>query len=272
MIALIGGLVIGLCLGLLGSGGSILTVPLLVYLLGHDPKVAIGESLAIVGGIALLAAIRPVIRRDVDWTSVVFFGVPGILGTVMGVWGSRWISGPVQLLIFAVVMLVAAVIMFRGGDRSSDQAPRRDTNRDRGLLVLEGVFVGVLTGIVGVGGGFLIVPALVMLARLPMRTAVGTSLLIIAAKSGAGFLQAMSQSTETPGSIDFVVVGTFLLFGGLGGVLGGMIGTRLPQRRLRRLFAVFLLVAGAAIIAVEASAILSGPENDEQAASSNDAA
>lgn len=272
MIALIGGLVIGLCLGLLGSGGSILTVPLLVYLLGHDPKVAIGESLAIVGGIALLAAIRPVIRRDVDWTSVVFFGIPGILGTVMGVWGSRWISGPVQLLIFALVMLIAAVIMFRGGDRSSEEAPGRRSNRDRGLLVVEGVFVGVLTGIVGVGGGFLIVPALVMLARLPMRTAIGTSLLIIAAKSGAGVFQAMSQSAEISGAIDFAVVGTFLLFGGLGGVLGGMIGTRLPQRRLRRIFAVFLLVAGVAIIAIEASAILGGPENDEQAASSNDAA
>ncbi len=272
MIALVGGMAIGLCLGLLGSGGSILTVPILVYLLGHDPKAAIGESLAIVGGIALLAAIRPMIRREVDWMSVVFFGLPGILGTVAGVWGSRWIAGPVQLLIFAVVMLAAAGLMFRGGGRASEESQRSRSNRDRGLLVLEGSFVGVLTGIVGVGGGFLIVPALVLLARLPMRTAVGTSLLIIAAKSGAGFLQAMNQSSEATGTMDFKVVGAFLLLGGVGGLLGGLIGARLPQRRLRRIFAVFLMVAGLAILVIEGSAMLAVTSGNEQAASTSDAA
>ena len=272
MIALIGGMAIGLCLGLLGSGGSILTVPILVYLLGHDPKAAIGESLAIVGGIALLTAIRPMMRREVDWMSVVFFGLPGILGTVAGVWGSRWIAGPIQLLIFAVVMLVAAGLMFRGGSRSSDETPRGRSNREHWLLVVEGMFVGVLTGIVGVGGGFLIVPALVLLARLPIRTAIGTSLLIIAVKSGAGFLQAMNQSSEVTGTMDFKVVGGFLLLGGVGGLLGGLIGTRLPQQRLKRVFAVFLMIAGVAILVIEGSAMFAAADPNEQAASLNDAA
>ena len=127
--SIIGGLLIGLCLGLLGSGGSILTVPLLVYLLEHDPKSAVGESLAIVGGIALIAAIRPCLQRRIDWPSVVLFGIPGVGGTVVGVWGSQFISGEIQLLIFAVVMLLAAGLMLRGG-KTSDEAPTDRTPRD----------------------------------------------------------------------------------------------------------------------------------------------
>ena len=155
MIAVAGGLVIGLCLGLLGSGGSILTVPLLVYLLDHEPKAAIAESLAIVGGIALVASIRPMLKRDVDWTSLVLFGIPVVLGTVAGVWCSQWISGVVQLVVFSIVMLVAAAMMLRGrrgGD--AEKAPTDRTRRDRVILVVEGLVVGALTGIVGVGGGF----------------------------------------------------------------------------------------------------------------------
>ena len=183
MLEAFGGMLIGVCLGLLGSGGSILTVPLLIYLLGHEPKPAIAESLAIVGGIAFIAAIGPTLRRRVDWASVLFFGIPALAGTVGGVWVSQFMSGAWQLAIFAVVMMLAAVLMFRGGGEGAteDRPPR--TRRDLALAVAEGVGVGVLTGIVGVGGGFLIVPALVLLARLPMRIAVGTSLVIIALKS-----------------------------------------------------------------------------------------
>ena len=115
MLEALGGMLIGVCLGLLGSGGSILTVPLLIYLLGHEPKPAIAESLAIVGGIAFIAAIGPTLRRRVDWASVAFFGIPALAGTVGGVWVSQFMSGAWQLAIFAVVMMLAAVLMFRGG-------------------------------------------------------------------------------------------------------------------------------------------------------------
>lgn len=255
MIAVAGGLVIGLCLGLLGSGGSILTVPLLVYLLDHEPKAAIAESLAIVGGIALVASIRPMLKRDVDWTSLVLFGIPGVLGTVAGVWCSQWISGVVQLVVFSIVMLVAAAMMLRGrrgGD--AEEAPTDRTRRDHVILVVEGLVVGALTGIVGVGGGFLIVPALVLLGRLPMRLAVGTSLLIIAIKSGAGFAQSIGQMEAD--ALNLQTIGIFVLLGGVGSFAGNAIGGRIPQRRLKQVFAVFLLVMGVVILATEGRELL----------------
>ena len=253
--SIIGGLLIGLCLGLLGSGGSIITVPLLVYLLEHEPKAAIGESLAIVGGIALIAAIWPGIQRRIDWPSVVLFGIPGVGGTVVGVWSSQFISGEMQLLIFAVVMLLAAVLMLRGG-KTSDEAPTDRTPRDFVLLTLEGLFVGVLTGVVGVGGGFLIVPALVLFGRLPMKMAVGTSLLIIALKSGAGFLKSLDQLTTDADAMNLSVVATFILIGGVGSVIGGSLGSRIPQQRLKQIFAVFLLVMASFILIREGGTLL----------------
>ena len=253
--SIIGGLLIGLCLGLLGSGGSILTVPLLVYLLGHDPKSAIGESLAIVGGIALIAAIRPCLQRRIDWPSVLLFGVPGVGGTVIGVWGSQFISGEMQLLIFAVVMLLAAGLMLRGG-KTSDEPPTDRTPRDFILLVLEGLFVGVLTGVVGVGGGFLIVPALVLFGRLPMKMAVGTSLLIIAFKSGAGFLKSLDQLTTDVDAMNLSVVTTFIVIGGVGSLIGGSLGSRLPQHRLKQIFAIFLFVMAGFILIREGGALV----------------
>lgn len=255
MIAVVGGLVIGLCLGLLGSGGSILTVPLLVYLLDHEPKAAIAESLAIVGGIALLGSIRPMLRRDVDWTSFVLFGIPGVLGTIGGVWLSQWISGILQLVVFSIVMLVAAGLMLRGrrGD-DAEEAPPDRTRRDHVVLIVEGLSVGALTGIVGVGGGFLIVPALVLLGRLPMRIAVGTSLLIIAVKSGAGFAKSLGQLE--PDALHLQTIGLFILLGGAGTLVGNVIGGRIPQRRLKQVFAVFLLVMGVVILTTEGAELL----------------
>lgn len=255
MIEALGGIVIGLCLGLLGSGGSILTVPVLVYLLQHDPKVAIAESLAIVGGIALVGAIEPALRRRIDWPSVVFFGIPGIGGTVLGAWLAQHLGGVVQLLLFAIVMLLAAGLMFRGR-REEDEPPRDRTARDHLLIVLEGLGVGALTGVVGVGGGFLIVPALVLLGRLPMRVAVGTSLLVIALKSGAGFLEYHGQLVEAGTPVAWGTIAVFVAFGAAGTLVGGVIGGRLPQRRLKQVFAVFLVVMGAAILVKESSALL----------------
>jgi uncharacterized membrane protein YfcA len=241
-LALLGALFIGLALGLLGSGGSILTVPVLVYLLGEHPKQAIAESLLIVGGIALLGAIPFALRGLVDWRNVLFFGLPGMAGTYLGAWLSQFVSGQVQLLTFALVMILAAYFMAR-------PAPLRPTQkRQAWKIVLEGTAVGALTGFVGVGGGFLIVPALVLLGGLPMHLAVGTSLLIIALKSFAGFYKYLHLLPAQGLSVNFTVAGLFLLVGTLGSLLGGRLAVRLPQASLKRGFALFLVVMGAYMV------------------------
>lgn len=242
-LALLGALLIGLSLGLLGSGGSILTVPVLVYLLGEHPKQAIAESLLIVGGIALLGAIPYALRGLVDWRNVLFFGLPGMAGTYLGAWLSQFVSGQVQLLTFALVMILAAYFMAR-------PTPLRPAHkRQAWKIVLEGTAVGALTGFVGVGGGFLIVPALVLLGGLPMHLAVGTSLLIIALKSFAGFYKYLHLLPAQGLSVNFTVAGLFLLVGALGSLLGGRVAVRLPHEALKRGFTLFLVVMGVYIVA-----------------------
>lgn len=149
LFAWLGAALIGISLGLLGSGGSILTVPVLVYLAGEPDKVAIAESLAIVGGIALAGSIPYAARRSVDWRSVLYFGIPGMAGTYAGAALSRFLPGPVQLALFALVMLSAAVMMFRQEQDRSDEHARHAAWK----IILEGTGVGIITGLVGVGGG-----------------------------------------------------------------------------------------------------------------------
>lgn len=254
---LIGGLLIGACLGLLGSGGSILTVPVLVYMLGHEAKPAIAESLAIVGLIAAVGSIRPIRRGCVDWRSVVFFGVPAMGGTVIGAWLAAWVSPYVQLLTFAVVMVAASIAMLRQASRrASPDTPHRRRAGVLGfaLIATEGIAVGALTGFVGVGGGFLVVPALVMLGGLSMPVAVGTSLVIIAVKSGSGFAKYM---TQLEGQIDWGTIGLFAVIGAVGSVAGSALGGRLDERVLKRVFAIVVLVMGGAIAAVEVGKLVS---------------
>ncbi len=249
----LGGLVVGGCLGLLGSGGSILTVPVLVYLLGHEPKAAIAESLAIVGAIAAVGSIGPIRRRRVDWRSVGFFGVPAMAGTVLGAWLGAGVTPIVQLLTFAAVMVAAAIAMLRPPRLDAAAAPRRRGRAGLARIVGEGLAVGALTGFVGVGGGFLVVPALVMLGGLPMAVAVGTSLVIIAIKSASGFAEYLA-TLETP--IDAFTVGLFAAIGSVGSVVGSHLGSRIDERRLKRIFAVAVLLMGAAIAAVEIASLL----------------
>ncbi|WP_105317653.1 sulfite exporter TauE/SafE family protein [Thermus tenuipuniceus] len=244
-LALLGALLIGLSLGLLGSGGSILTVPVLVYLLGEAPKQAIAESLLIVGGIALLGALPYALRGLVDWRNALLFGLPGMGGTYLGAWLSRFVSGEVQLLAFASVMLLAAYFMAR----PAPAHPQAKGKRQAWKIVLDGISVGALTGFVGVGGGFLIVPALVLLGGLPMHLAIGTSLLIIALKSFAGFYKYLHLLPAYGLSVNYAVAGLFVLVGTLGSFLGGRLAVRLPQEGLKRGFALFLVVMGVFIVA-----------------------
>ena len=246
LLTLFGALAIGLSLGLLGSGGSILTVPVLHYLVGQPEKLAIGGSLLVVGLIAVAAAVPYAFSRQVDWRNVAWFGLPGMAGAWLGATLARWVPGPVQLGLFALVMLVAAWRMLRGGVvQRPDHEPRRLA------VVAGGIGVGALSGLVGVGGGFLIVPALVLLAGVPMASAVGTSLAVIALNSFTGFLKYLGVLQQQSLELDWRVLLTVAGIGMIGSFAGHRLGRRLPQATLRRLFGVFLVVMGL-FIAVDA--------------------
>lgn len=240
-----GALLIGFCLGLMGSGGSIVTVPVLTWVLGQAEKVAIAGSLAIVGLISLVAAIPYARERLIDYRSGLLFGVPGMAGAYVGAGASRYVSGGTQILVFSAVVLLAAASMLRPG-----RAPAAGAGQPRPapLVAALGLIVGVVTGFVGVGGGFLIVPALTFLGGLPMRRAVGTSLLIIATTSSTGFLKHRTVLAEFGLELDWRVIATFSALGITGSLLGKVMGDKIPQSGLRRAFAGFLLAIGAFIL------------------------
>lgn len=242
-IAWLGAIAIGLALGLLGSGGSIITVPVLVYLVGQPGKIAIAGSLGVVGAIALIGALQNAWRGRVVWRSVLWFGLPGMAGTWAGAWLSGYVSGALQLVVFALVMLAASVMMFRRADYRPGQAPR-----PLALVVVDGLGVGALTGFVGVGGGFLIVPALVLLGGLGMHAAVGTSLAIIAMNALTGFAKHLQVLDAQGLALDWPVLATFVLLGAAGSVVGSHYAVRVPQATLRRVFAVFLVLMAAFIL------------------------
>lgn len=259
MWTILGALLIGLALGLLGSGGSILTVPVLVYLLGHEPKAAIAESLAIVGGIAIAGAVPYGRLRLIDWRNAIFFGAPGMVGTYGGAWLARFVPATAQLLLFALVMLFAAWMMFRQRLTSDEASEQTRPRHALWKIAIEGLAVGILTGLVGVGGGFLIVPALVLLGGLPMRLAVGTSLVVIAAKSFAGFVKYVDVLSELGTSLDWITIGWFIAIGIVGTMLGNWLGARINQRMLQRLFAVFLVFMAGFVLSQEIPKVLSPP-------------
>lgn len=265
--AIVGALLVGLSLGIYGSGGSILTVPILIYLLHHSDKVAIAESLAIVGGIALISALPYAKQKYVVWRTALIFGVPGMAGTYGGAWIAAFVPGSVQLFVFAGVMLLAALQMWRRASRSA--GPGADVPHEpRAVfkIMLDGLGVGVLTGFVGVGGGFLIVPALVILGGLTMRRAVATSLVIIALNSGAGFWKYLSVLDGLEVGVDWGTIGLFVLLGVVGSFAGNALNTKLNQRALQRGFAIFLVVMAGFIVFKETASLLANPEQPAAAA------
>jgi uncharacterized protein len=240
----LGAALVGLALGLLGSGGSTLTVPILVYVVGLEEKTAIASSLAIVGSVALAGGLLAVARGRVDRRSVLWFGLPGMAGTALGAELARFVPGALQLVVFALFMLGAATLMWRGGVAVED-APRRSAWK----LALDGVGVGAATGFVGIGGGFLIVPALVVVGGLPMSLAVGTSLILIAMNAFVGFWRYLPTLAALGLSLDRGVLAAFIAVGATTSLLGNHLGGRLPQRRLRRLFAASLVGLGLFVLA-----------------------
>lgn len=234
---------VGVSLGLLGSGGSILTVPILIYLLGQPDKVAIAGSLAIVGAISLIAAVPHALRRQIDWRSVVLFGVPGMVGAWGGAYLAHFVSGSFQLVLFGLVMLLAAGLMLLPAS-----AQARATRQAWWIVGAEGLAVGVVTGLVGVGGGFLIVPALVLLGGLPIHVAVGTSLVIIALKSCVGILEYLQVLQGAGLTLDWTVIAMFSAVGIVGSLLGGRLGLRMSRTVLQRVFAALLLLTSVFIL------------------------
>lgn len=260
--AIAGALVVGLSLGIFGSGGSILTIPVLVYLLGHDSKIAIAESLAIVGSIALVGSGRFARSHLVDWRMAFLFGLPGMGGTYLGAFLASLVTGSVQLLVFGTIMLLASYMMWKrskGGladaGEDSEQAPARHFLKS----MRDGAVVGVVTGFVGVGGGFLIVPALVILGGLTMRRAVGTSLVIISMNAAIGFVKYLQVLSDLGGRVDWTTIGIFAVVGIIGSLIGKSLNTRINQAALQRGFAVFLVVMALFVIAREAPSAFGTP-------------
>jgi hypothetical protein len=244
MIGYLLAVLVGLSLGLLGGGGSILTVPILVYAINMPTKLAIALSLAVVGVTSLVGVISHLKNKNVDFKIALIFGPFAMLGTFAGAKISQFISGQTQLILFAVIMIIAAFFMFKGrkGGQNEDSSKARNT-KDYFLLALQGVFVGVITGLVGVGGGFLIVPALVLLARSPMKKAVGTSLLLIALNSLTGFIGYLEQ-TEVP----WMFLLKFSSFSVVGIFIGSYLVRFVNQNTLRKGFAIFLVFMGVFIL------------------------
>jgi uncharacterized membrane protein YfcA len=240
--ALVGALAIGL--SLLGSGGSILTVPVLHYLLGQPEQAAIGGSLLVVGLIAAFAAIPYALARQIAWRDVLWFGVPGMAGAWLGASVSHGIPGVYLLSGFAAAMFIAAWRMLTAGPLAGST----DTARPRRIAVVAGgLGVGLLSGLVGVGGGFLIVPALVLLAKVPMARAVGTSLAVIAINSFTGFVKYFGVLDANGIELDLPVLLVVAGVGIAGSFAGSRLGRHMPQQALRRIFGAALLALAASI-------------------------
>lgn len=247
---------IGISLGMIGGGGSILTVPVLVYLFSIEPTLATAYSLFIVGTTALVGGIRSALGKKVDFRTAIVFAIPSFiavfltrrylipvipdqLGTIAGFLITKDMA---IMVFFALIMLIAAFSMIRENGKGGEETGLVQYNYP--MIVLEGIVVGMLTGIVGAGGGFLIIPALVLFAKLPMKKAVGTSLIIIAVKSLIGFLGDIGSGS----AIDY----SFLILISLIAILGIFIGIYLSKfissKKLKVAFGWFVLVMGAYIM------------------------
>jgi uncharacterized membrane protein YfcA len=236
---------IGVSLGLLGGGGSILAVPVIVYVARVDVHAAIGMSLAVVGATALAAALGHARARRVDPRAAALFGGTGMLGAPLGAQATHAVAPRALMLLFAGLMLTVGTLMLRGRGLASRAAPRPHPV----AVPAAGFGVGLLTGFLGVGGGFLIVPALTLLAGLPIHRAIGTSLLVIAANSAAGLAGHLGR-----GELPLVLTAAFTVAATLGTLIGVRLAAGLDPARLRRAFALFVILVGLFLLAKNALA------------------
>lgn len=233
VLSLLLGFGIGGSLGLLGGGGSILTVPALVYLIGQTPQAAVTTSLAIVGANSALGAFFHRSQGTLNWRVALFFGGAGMIVSYFAAGLSKQFSPNLLMAVFALLMLGVGILLTR--QKVQPQLCQPDDLKIWKVL-LGGPGVGLLTGVLGVGGGFLIVPALVMLVGMPMHHAVGTSLVVIAMNSLAGFMGHLSGMT-----LDLPLIGTFIAAGVVGTFAGARLGKHLDAALLRKAFALFVI-------------------------------
>jgi uncharacterized membrane protein YfcA len=240
-VALVAAVLIGLSLGLLGGGGSVLTVPVFVYLLGIAPKSAVAMSMPVVGLTSLVGAAGHWRAGNVHWRSAMTFGAVAMAGSFAGSHLARFLSGTTQLVLLGAVMALTALSMLRGKRApQSAVAVAGPVRLLRPVVLVAALGVGVLTGLVGIGGGFLVVPALVLLADVPMQLAIGTSLVVIAMNAASGLA---GYAGHVP--IDWRTVAWFTALASVGILVGSRLSRHASPTLLRRGFALFLLaIAG----------------------------
>lgn len=250
-----GAIIVGLVLGLIGGGGSILTVPIFVYLFALHPVTATAYSLFVVGSTSLVGTLRNVKKKNIAFKSALVFTIPAVLAvfitrnyliplipeTVFAIGGVEVSKGLLIMSLFAIVMILASISMIRNKKPESDMETANDTSRIK--LAFQGLLVGIITGMVGAGGGFLIVPALVLLAKIPMKRAVATSLLIIAVNSLVGFSGDLLIRT-----IDWYFLLQFTVLSIIGIFIGIWLTKFISGQQLKKSFGWFVLVMGIVII------------------------
>lgn len=252
-IGYIGALIVGLVLGLIGGGGSILTVPLLVYLLGYNPVVATAYSLFVVGTTSMVGTYQKFKKGLVDFkTGLAFsfpsfiavylsrrFFVPGIPETLFSLGNFQLSKGMGIMIFFAIIMFLASLSMIKNG-KEKQVAPE---SQHYYKTFLQGLTIGTITGIIGAGGGFLYVPALVLWAKIPMKKAVGTSLIIVSINSLIGFLGDV-QTLD----IEWTFLLTFTAISILGILIGGLLSKYISGKKLKKSFGFFVLIMAVYII------------------------
>jgi uncharacterized membrane protein YfcA len=245
-LALVLAILIGLALGMLGGGGAIVTLPVLVYVAGIPPQKAVGMSLAVVGATSLIGSGVQYLRGHFHVQATLLFALTGTIGAYFGAGLTHLLPPPVLMLLFASLMLVVGSIMLRGRRAAESKGECHPLR----CLAL-GAVVGVLTGFLGVGGGFLIVPALVLFAGIDMTKAVGSSLAIIALNSVSGLMGQLQHTT-----LDWALTSGFLAVALIGMLIGLALAQRISQQTLRRLFAGFVIAVAGVLFITQVIALM----------------
>ncbi len=246
IIVLVLAVAVGLSLGLLGGGGSILTVPLLTYVAGMGAKEAIAASLFVVGTTSLISAVAHARKGNVRRHTGLVFGAAGMVGAFAGGLAGGYLPDTILMIAFAVMMVVTAAAMIRGKRRPTAGTGTGSQGLPLKRIVADGLAVGLVTGLVGAGGGFLVVPALVLLGGLSMPVAVGTSLVVIGMKSFSGLAGYL-----TTVSLDWPLVVGVTVAAVVGSLLGTLLTSRVPEVALRKGFGFFVLGMGVFVLSQE---------------------